>query len=50
MKYICVSCQTVYEENQLNIDPMSEVQTCPRCGRIGSGVYTKESLLKLMLI
>ena len=45
MKYICVSCKTIYDENELNIDSMSYVQTCPKCGRIGSGVYSKEKLL-----
>lgn len=44
MKYICASCKTIYNENELNIDPMSSVQTCPKCGRIGSGVYSKEEL------
>ena len=44
MKYICASCKTIYDESELNIDPMSSVQTCPKCGRIGSGVYSKEEL------
>ena len=44
MKYICASCKTIYNENELNIDPMSSVQTCPKCGRIGSGVYSEEEL------
>ena len=44
MKYICTSCKTIYDEKELNIDPMSSVQTCPKCGRIGSGVYSEEEL------
>lgn len=45
MKYICASCKTIYTENELNIDPMSSIQTCPKCRRIGSGVYSSEELL-----
>ena len=45
MKYICASCKTIYDEKELNIDPMSNVQTCPKCGRVGSGVYSEEELL-----
>ncbi len=45
MKYICASCKTIYDESELNIDPMSSVQTCPKCGRIGSGVYSEEELV-----
>lgn len=45
MKYICASCKTIYTENELNIDPMSSIQTCPKCGRIGSGVYSSKELL-----
>jgi NAD-dependent SIR2 family protein deacetylase len=45
MKYICASCKTIYDENELNIDPMSNVQTCPKCGRVGSGVYSEEELV-----
>ena len=45
MKYICASCKTIYNENELNIDPMSSVQTCPKCGRIGSGVYSEKELV-----
>lgn len=44
MKYICASCKTIYDESELNIDPMSYVLRCPKCGRIGSGVYSKEEL------
>ena len=44
MKYICASCKTIYDESELNIDPMSSVQTCPKCGRVGSGVYSEEEL------
>lgn len=43
-KYICASCKTIYNKNELNIDPMSSILTCPKCGRIGSGVYTKKEL------
>ena len=45
MKYICASCKTIYDEKELNIDPMSSVQTCPKCGRIGSGVYSEKELV-----
>ena len=45
MKYICASCKTIYDESELNIDPMSSIQTCPKCGRVGSGVYSKEELV-----
>lgn len=45
MKYICASCKTIYNESELNIDPMSSVQTCPKCGRVGSEVYSKEELV-----
>ena len=44
MKYICASCKTIYDEKELNIDPMSSIQTCPKCGRIGSGVYSEKEL------
>ena len=44
MKYICASCKTVYNENELNIDPMSGIQICPKCGKIGSGMYSEEKL------
>jgi NAD-dependent SIR2 family protein deacetylase len=44
MKYICASCKTIYDESELNIDPMSSIQTCPKCGRVGSGVYSEEEL------
>jgi DNA-directed RNA polymerase subunit RPC12/RpoP len=44
MKYICASCKTIYNESELNIDPMSSIQTCPKCGRVGSRVYSKEEL------
>ena len=29
MKYICASCKTIYDGSELNIDPMSSIQTCP---------------------
>ena len=45
MKYICASCKTIYDESELNIDPMSSIKTCPKCGRVGSGVYTEEELV-----
>lgn len=44
MKYICASCKTIYDENELNIDLMSNIQTCPKCGIVGSGVYSEEEL------
>jgi len=44
MKYICASCKTVYDENELSIDSMSYALRCPKCGRIGSGVYSEEEL------
>ena len=44
MKYICASCKTIYDESELNIDPMSSIQTCPKCGRVGSGMYSKKEL------
>lgn len=44
MKYICASCKTVYNENELSIDPMSYALRCPKCGRLGSGVYSEEKL------
>ena len=44
MKYICASCKTIYNESELNIDPMSSIQICPKCGRVGSGVYSKKEL------
>lgn len=44
MKYICASCKIIYDESELNIDPMSSIQTCPKCGRVGSGVYSEEEL------
>ena len=42
-KYICASCKTIYDESEINIDPMSSVQICPKCRRV-TGIYSEEEL------
>lgn len=46
MKYICSSCKTIYNENELTMDAMSYDFGCPKCGRLGTGVFSEKELLE----
>ena len=46
MKYICSSCKTIYNKKDLCIDSMGYDFSCPKCGRLSSGVFTEKELLE----
>ena len=44
--YVLTNCKTIYNKKDLCIDSMGYDFSCPKCGRLSSGVFTEKELLE----